>query len=332
MLKTLVRAGIVGTGSYLPDNILTNADLEKLVDTNDEWIRTRTGIKERRIVDAHTATSDLAILAAQKAIDDAGIKAEDVDLIIVSTVTPDMFFPATACIVQDKLGCTNAAAFDLMAGCSGFVYALAVGSQFISSGIYKNVLVIGAETLSKVLDWTDRNTCILFGDGAGAVILQPVTEDCGILSLELGANGIYGDILSIPAGGSKLPANKDTIENKQHFIKMAGKGLFKVAVKVMGDAATKALDNAGIQQTEIDFMIPHQANIRIIEAAAKRLNMDLDKVYINIDKYGNTSAASVPIALDEAVKEGKIKRGDNIVLVGFGAGLTWAASVIRWCK
>lgn len=332
MTKQIIRAGITGTGSYLPEKVLTNADLEKMVDTNDEWIKTRTGIHERRIAEETTATSDLALEAAQKALDDAGVNPDEIDLIIVSTVTPDMFFPATACIVQSKLGCHNAAAFDLSAGCSGFVYALSVGSQFINTGIYKNVLIIGAETLSKITDWTDRNTCILFGDGAGAVVLQPVEDNCGILSIELGANGEYGDILSIPAGGSRQPACAVSVNEKQHYIKMSGQGLFKVAVKVMGDAATKAIANAGLKQENIDFLIPHQANNRIIEAAAKKLNLNLDKVYINLNKYGNTSAASIPIALDEALKEGKIKKGDNIVLVGFGAGLTWAASVIKWCK
>lgn len=332
MHKQLIRAGIKGVGSFLPEKVVTNADLEKLVDTNDEWISTRTGIRERRFAAPEVATSELAAEAGKKAIADAGIKPEDVELIIVATATPDMFFPATACLVQEKLGCVNSAAFDLLAGCSGFAYAMSVGSQFISTGMYKNVLIIGAETLSKVLDMTDRNTCVLFGDGAGAVVLQPVADDCGILSIELGSNGEYGDILLIPAGGSRKPSCVETINNREHYVTMSGKGLFKVAVKVMGDASTKALANAGIKQSEIDMMIPHQANIRIIEAAAKRLDLDMEKVYVNIEKYGNTSSASIPIALDEALKEGKIKNGDNLVLVGFGAGLTWGAIVMKWCK
>lgn len=332
MNSNLVPAGIVGIGSYLPEKVLTNADLEKMVETNDEWITTRTGIKERRIADEGSATSDLAIEAARRALDDAGVKPEEIDLIVLSTATPDMFFPATACIVQEKLGCVNAAGFDLLAGCSGFVYALSVGSQFINTGLYKNVLVIGSDTLSRITDWQDRATCVLFGDGAGAAVLQPVEKGQGILAIELGANGQYGDVLYMPGGGSRIPATNESVDAREHYIKMSGQGLFKIAVKVMGDAATKALENAGIKQDEIDWLVPHQANYRIIEAAAKRLGLDMDKVYVNLDKYGNTSTATIPIALDEAVKSGKIKKGDNVVLVGFGAGLTWAASVMKWCK
>lgn len=324
--------GIIGMGTYVPEKIVTNKDLEKIVDTDDEWIVDRTGIKERRIADAGVATSDLATRAAQNALADAGISANDIDLIIVATATPDMFFPSVACIVQDNLKASKAAAFDLAAGCSGFVYGLVVGTQFIKAGLYKKILVIGAETLSRILDWTDRNTCVLFGDGAGAAVLGETEPGCGILGTHLGADGAGGDLLKLPAGGSRCPASAETVSTKQHFVHMNGNEVFKFATKVMGEAALKALDNAGLTAADVDVLIPHQANIRIIQSAAKRLKMPADKVIINVDRYGNTSAASIPIALEEAVKTNKVKKGDVIVLVGFGAGLTWASCVIKWCK
>ncbi|SMC67244.1 beta-ketoacyl-ACP synthase III [Sporomusa malonica] len=324
--------GIIGIGTYMPEKIMTNKDLESIVETSDEWIVERTGIRERRIAEPGMATSDLASRAAQRALDDAGVMAEEIDLIIVATATPDMLFPSVACLVQANIKATNAAAFDLSAGCSGFVYGMVTGSQFIKAGLYKKILVIGAETLSKILDWSDRNTCVLFGDGAGAVVLAETEPGCGILAARLGADGTGGDLLKLPAGGSRNPATAETISQKMHFVHMNGNDVFKFAVKVMGEAAVKALEDAGLNSGDVDCLIPHQANIRIIQSAAKRLKLPLDKVMVNVDKYGNTSAASIPIALDEAVHSGKIKQGDTVVLVGFGAGLTWASAVIKWCK
>ncbi|TWH48424.1 beta-ketoacyl-ACP synthase III [Sporomusa sp. KB1] len=324
--------GIIGIGTYVPDKIVTNKDLESIVETSDEWIVDRTGIRERRIAAADIATSDLASQAAQRALDDAGVTAEEIDLIIVASATPDMFFPSTACLVQANIKATNAAAFDLAAGCSGFVYAMVTGSQFIKTGLYKKVLVIGAETLSKILDWTDRNTCVLFGDGAGAAVLAETAPGYGILASQLGADGAGGDLLKLPAGGSRNPATDETVSQRMHFIHMSGNEVFKFAIKIMGEAATKTLEAAGLSTDDIDCLIPHQANIRIIQSAAKRLKLPMDKVIVNVDKYGNTSAASIPIALEEAVHSGKIKQGDHVVLVGFGAGLTWASAVMKWGK
>ncbi len=327
-----IHAGILGIGSYVPEKIITNKDFEQIMETSDEWIVDRTGIRERRIAAAEQATSDLATEAAFRALKDGGIAPEELDLIIVATVTPDMSFPSTACLVQKNLQAVNAAAFDLTAVCSGFVYGLAVGSQFIQTGFYKKVLVIGAETLSRILDWQDRNTGVIFGDGAGAVVLGVASPGTGVLGVHLGADGSGGDLLKISAGGSRLPASLETVSQRQHFIYMNGKEVFKFAVKAMGDAATKALENAQLSATDIDCFVPHQANIRIIQSAAKRLGISMEKVVVNVDKYGNTSAASIPIALDEAVKTGRVKNGDTVLLVGFGGGLTWAASVIKWCK
>lgn len=332
MIANEKSVGIIGTGSYVPDKVVTNADLEKIVETEDEWIVERTGIKERRVAESDIATSDLATRAAEIAMADAGVTADEIDLIIVATITPDMSFPSVACIVQDNLKAKNAAAFDLSAACSGFTYGLVVGSLFIKNGVYNKVLVIGAETLSKIIDWTDRNTCILFGDGAGAAVLGAVENSYGILGVELGSDGSGGDLLKLPAGGSRQPASIETCNNRLHFIHMNGNEVFKFAVKIMGEAAVKALDDAGLSPDDIDCLIPHQANIRIIQSAAKRLKVPMEKVMVNVDKYGNTSAASIPIALDEAVKSGRIKKDDTVVLVGFGAGLTWASCVLKWCK
>lgn len=324
--------GIIGIGSYVPEKIVTNKDLEKIVETSDEWIVSRTGIKQRHVVEAGVATSDLATYAAEKALLDAGVTADEIDLIIVATATPDMLFPSTACLVQDKIKASKAAAFDLSAGCSGFAYGLVTGSQFIKTGLYKKVLVIGAETLSTILDWNDRNTCVLFGDGAGAVVLGEVPAGYGILGVDLGADGSGGELLKLPAGGSRIPTTNESINQRLHYLQMSGNDVFKFAVKVMGEAAVKALDNSGLSHTDVDCLIPHQANIRIIQSAAKRLKLPMEKVIINVDKYGNTSAASIPLAMDEAIKDGKLKNGDIIVLVGFGAGLTWASCVIKWYK
>ena len=328
--KTAV--GILGIGSYVPERVVTNHDLTKTIDTSDEWIIERTGIRERHIVGEGEATSDMATRAAERALQDAGISAEELDLIIVATVSPDMAFPSTACLVQDNLKATKAAAFDLTAVCTGFIYGLVTASAFIQAGTYKKILVIGAEALSKITDWEDRNTAILFGDGAGAVVLGETKPGHGILGTYLGAEGAGGDLLKLPAGGSRQPASAETIEKRLHFTHMDGNEVFKFAIKVMGEAANKALENAGLTKENVDLLVPHQANLRIIQSAAKRLNLPMDRVVVNVDKYGNTSAASVPIALDEAVKSGRIKNGDTLVLVGFGGGLTWGASVIKWYK
>lgn len=324
-----IRAGFLGTGSCLPEREMTNFDLEKIVDTTDEWIRTRTGIGARRIADENTATSDLAAEAAKKAIEAAGITAEDIDLIIVATITQDMNFPSTACIVQDIIGAVNASAFDIEAACSGFVYAATIAKQFIETGMMKNVLVIGAETMSKILDFTDRNTCVLFGDGAGAAVLGPV-ETGGIISADIGANGSGGKFLLQPAGGSRIPASQKSIDEKLHFVKMDGSEVFKFAVRIMAKASLDVIEKANWQVEDLDYLVPHQANIRIINSAGKKLKLSTDKVHVNLDKYGNTSAASVPMALDEAVRGGQIKRGDKIVLVAFGGGLTWGAMAVEY--
>ncbi len=314
----------------MPEQILTNSDLEKMVETNDEWIVSRTGIRERHIAAPHEATSDLAYEAALKALDSAGMKAEDLDLIIVATVTPDSTVPSTACILQDKLGAKGAAAFDLSAACSGFVYSLATATGFIQNGMYNNALVIGADTLSRITDYTDRNTCVLFGDGAGAVIIGEVPEGRGFQSFDLGAEGSGGSLLNIEAGGSRLPASHQTIEDKKHFLYMNGREVFKFAVRVMGTATERVLTKAGLGKENIDLFIPHQANIRIIQSAMQRLDLPPEKCVINVDKYANTSAASIPLALVEAAEEGRIKEGDTLLMVGFGGGLTWGASVLIW--
>ncbi|MFF2888033.1 beta-ketoacyl-ACP synthase III [Paenibacillus sp. NPDC057967] len=322
--------GIIGTGKYVPERILTNQQLEQMVETNDEWIVTRTGIKERRMAAEAEATSDLAYEAAKQAIAAAGLTAEDLDLIIVSTITPDMFFPSTACLLQTKLGATKAAAFDLSAACSGFIYGLATASNMIATGMYKHVLVVGAETLSRITDYTDRNTCILFGDGAGAVVLGQVEEGRGFRSFELGADGSGGELLKVSGGGSRIPSSEHSISTKQHYIHMAGNDVFKFAVRIMGSAAEDALAKAGLAKEDVDLLIPHQANIRIIQSALNRLNLPEGKAMINLDKYGNMSAASIPVALAEAVEQNRVKQGDTLVFVGFGGGLTWGASVLVW--
>lgn len=331
MARTLLSAGIAGIGMYVPPRILTNHDLEALVETTDEWIVDRTGIRERRVVEPHQATSDLAVPAAEEAMRVAGLAPEDIDLILVATCTGDMgTLPATASLVQDRLGAKAAAAFDVAAVCSGFVYALDVAAQYVQTGRYENVLVIGAETMSKILDWSDRGTCILFGDGAGAVVVSPCAEGEGILGTVLGSDGAGACLLNIPAGGSRLPLTPDLIAAKQNTLMMKGREVFRFAVDIMGEAAVQALDSVGLSPADVDLFIPHQANIRIITAAAKRLDMPMERVFVNVDRYGNTSAASVPLALYEAWKMGKVQPGNLIVTVGFGAGLTWGANVIRW--
>ncbi|MFB9754799.1 beta-ketoacyl-ACP synthase III [Paenibacillus hodogayensis] len=325
-----IPVGILGTGMYVPERVLTNKDLEKMVETSDEWIVSRTGMSERRIASAEQASSDLAYEAALEALRQANLAPQELDLIIVATVTPDMSFPSTACIVQSRLGAKKAAAFDLSAACSGFIYGLANATGLIAGGMYRNALVIGAECLSKITDYTDRNTCILFGDGAGAVVLGEVPQGRGFQSFELGADGSGGELLKASGGGSRHPISPELFDSKSQFIYMAGKEVFKFAVKIMGSAAEEALRKAGIDKSEIDLLIPHQANIRIIQSALERLELPEDKCMINLNKYGNVSAASIPIALAEAVRENRIREGDKLLFVGFGGGLTWGSSVLVW--
>ncbi len=323
------KVGIIGVGEYLPSKVLTNADLEKMVDTSDEWITTRTGIKERRIAAKNEAASDLAIKASRQALEDAHLKPAEIELIIVATITPDMPFPSVACLLQDALSAKNAVCFDVSAACAGFVYAVTMAKQFIASGTYKNALVVGTEVLSRVTDWKDRNTCVLFGDGAGAAVLSEVKSG-GILSTYLGSDGTKKDLLFLSGGGSRYPSSIDTLDKKLHYIKMQGNELFKLAVTIMAEAAQVALKKSGRECKDIDLVIPHQANIRIIMAMAKKLKLPKEKIFLNIEKYGNMSSASTATALCEAVKSGRIKKGDIFLLDAFGAGLVWGACVIEW--
>jgi len=321
---------ISGVGSYVPAKILTNDHLQKMVDTSDEWITTRTGIKERRIAAKDEFTSDMATHAALRAMRRGGVTAEQVDLIIVATITPDMPFPSTACLVQQKIGAHRAAAFDLEAACSGFIYGLEIAQQFIMSRTYDTVLVIGAEKLSTIVDWQDRNTCVLFGDGAGAAVLQNRPDSHGLLTAVMGADGRKANLLCMAGGGSRCPASADSVAARQHYLRMEGQETFKNAVRAMLTAAQEALRRCEIDITRIKCVIPHQANRRIIDAVAERLGAKPEQVFVNLHKYGNTSAASVAIALDEAVQTGRVQRGDLILLIVFGAGLTWGAAVIEW--
>jgi 3-oxoacyl-[acyl-carrier-protein] synthase III len=321
---------IIGTGSYLPEKVLTNGDLEKMVDTSDEWIMTRTGIKERRIAAPGEHTSDLAAKAAQAALENAGISAEEIDLILVATVTPDMFFPSTACFVQAKIGAKKAACFDVSAACSGFLYAIEIAQQFITSHTYNTILVIGAEKLSSIVDWTDRNTCVLFGDGAGAAILRHRGGSHGVIATHMGSDGGYSDILYIPGGGCRFPLSAENIDQRLNAIKMNGKETYKQAVNAMLTAANAALEQANLTPDDLACIIPHQANMRIIEAIADRMKVPIEKFMVNLDRFGNTSAAAVAIALDEANRTGRMREGDYILLVVFGGGLTWASSVVQW--
>jgi 3-oxoacyl-[acyl-carrier-protein] synthase-3 len=320
---------IIGTGSYLPERILTNAELEKMVDTTNEWIVTRSGIRERHIARDDQATSDLGAEAARRALANAGIKPEEVDLIIVATLSPDMPFPNTACFVQNLIGAKNATCIGLEAACSGFLFAVDAASQYLLTGRFKTALVIGAEKLSSVTDWQDRATCVLFGDGAGAVVLQVRESGEGILSTVTGSDGSLNALLNLPAGGSRYPASLQTIEKRMHFMKMEGKEVFKHAVRAMAEASRKALEKAGMTLADVDCVVPHQANIRIVEAIRDRLGVGPEKFFVNLDKYGNMSAASIPVALDEAIREGRIKKGNRIVLVAFGGGFTWGSMVVK---
>ena len=325
-------AGIIGIGCYLPEKKLTNQDLEKMVDTSDAWITERTGIKTRHIAAPDQATSDLAYEAAIRALADADTKPEELDLIIVATESPDYKYPSTACLLQARLGAKNAAGFDLSAGCSGFVYGLGIGSQSIVSGLYKKILLVGAETLSRITDWTDRNTCVLFGDGAGAAVLGRVEEGYGVLILDLGADGSGGRHLIQPAGGSRKPTTHETVDAHEHLIHMDGQDVFKFAARRMPYACRKVLQKAGMTIDDVALLVPHQANLRIIDNAIDRLKIDRDRVWINIDKHGNMSAACVPVCLTEAQEAGRLKKGDNVIMVAFGAGLTWAGALVRWAK
>ena len=326
----MIHARITGTGSFAPKKIITNQDLEKLVDTNDAWIIERTGIKERRIAEKGQTTSDLAYEAGKKALKAAGIAALDLDLILVATMTPDTILPSMGCVLQEKLGAKKAAAFDIAAACSGFIYGMSVADAFIRSGVYKNILLVGAEVLSRFTDWEDRTTCILFGDGAGAVVIQRHAGKRGILSTHLHSDGAFSDLLHVPAGGASHPASHDTIRKRMHFIRMKGNETFKAAVRALEGVAQEALEHNKVKPEEIDFLVPHQANLRIIQAMAQRLNMPMEKVVLTLPKYGNTSAASIPMALDEAVRDGRIKDNHLLLFEAFGGGLTWASALVRW--
>ena len=330
-MSTPVRhAHVTGWGRYAPSQILTNHDLERMVDTSDEWITTRTGIKERRIAAKTEFTSDLGAQAARRAMERAGVTADQIELIVVATITPDMPFPSTACLVQEKIGAHRAAGFDLEAACAGFIYGLEIAQQFIMSRTYDTVLVIGAEKLSSIIDWKDRNTCVLFGDGAGAAILQNRPQAHGLLTAVMGADGRKADLLFMAGGGSRCPASAESVAARMHYLRMEGKETFKSAVQAMQTAAQEALRRCEIDITRIKCIIPHQANRRIVDAVGERLGAKPEQLFVNLDKYGNTSAASVAIALDEAVASGRIQRGDLILMVVFGAGLTWGAAVIEW--
>lgn len=324
------RARIIGTGHYVPERVLTNKDLEQLVDTNDEWISARTGIRERHIVAEGEFTSDLATNAAVKALEMAGVDAAELDLVIVGTITGDFPWPATACLVQDRIGAKNAAAFDVSAACSGFVYGLATAARFLESGTATKALVIGAEVLSRVIDWTDRNTCVLFGDGAGAVVLEAQAGDNGVLSTHLHSDGSSWELLYQPGFGSRYPASDNGIKERLPFLKMQGNEVFKVAVRSLHEVAMEALEANGMTPADVDLFVPHQANRRILEACAKRVGLKDEQVYINVDRFGNTSGASIPIALDEANRAGRLKTGDVVLLDAFGGGFTWASALLRW--
>jgi 3-oxoacyl-[acyl-carrier-protein] synthase-3 len=326
----MIRAKITSVGFYLPEKILTNSDLEKMVDTNDEWITKRTGIKERRIAKKEETTSDMGFIAAQNAINRAKILPEDIDIIICATITGDYVTPSTACLLQHKLGAKNAMAFDISAACSGFVYALSIAEKFILSDPTKTVLVVASEKLSSVTDWEDRSTCVLFGDGAGAAILQANTEGKGIISSYIKSDGNLYDFLMIKAGGSKNPATLETVKNKKHFLSMQGNDVFKYAVSKMSESALKVLEDSNWTKDDISLLFPHQANVRIIDSIKRKLKLDENKIFINLYKLGNTSAASIPIALSEAENKGLLNSGDKIVLVSFGGGFTWAGMTIIW--
>lgn len=325
------RASITGWGMYAPARIVTNAELAASLDTSDEWIVSRTGIRERRIAAEHETTATMAVTAGRAALDRAGVTPGEVDLIIVATSTPDcLAFPSTACLVQAQLGARNAAALDIGAACAGFVYGLATADSFVRSGSARCVLLIGSETFSRILDWTDRTTCVLFGDGAGAVLLQPSEDETGVLGVVLGADGCGAELLHVPAGGSKRPASHTTVDERLHFVKMDGKAVFKFSVTIVPETARRVLDDVGLPLSAVALIIPHQANMRIVQTAAKRLGLPVERFYTNLDRYGNTSAASIPMALTEAIEERRLQPGEIVLFVGFGGGLTWGGAAVRW--
>jgi len=326
----MTRAYISGFGAYAPKRIVTNADLERMVDTNDEWIVQRSGIRERHLAEDGEATSDLAVPAAQQALDRANLLPEDVDFIVVGTTTPDHFFPSTANLVQHRLGCRRAGSVDVLAACAASIYSLTIGAQFIQTGKYRRVLCIGAETLSKVTDFTDRGTCVLLADAAGAAVLEATDEDRGLIDADLYSDGQYADLLHMPAGGSRNPATHETVEARGHYAKMKGGEVFKVAVRMFEECTVKLLQRHGLSAQDVDLFIPHQANLRIIEAASKRVGLPMERVFVNIDRYGNTGAASVYVALAEAAASGRLRRGNLVLLAAFGGGFTWGAALVRW--
>jgi 3-oxoacyl-[acyl-carrier-protein] synthase-3 len=326
----MTRARIIGMGAYAPKRILTNADLEKIVETNDAWIVQRSGVRERHIADESEATSDLALKAAQQALERANLVPEDIEFIAVGTTTPDMFFPSVGNIVQHRLGCGRAGSVDMLAACAGSIYSLSFGSQLIQSGKYRRVLCIGAETLSKITDWTDRGTCVLLADAAGAAVLEAYEGDRGIIDFDLYSDGQYWDLLYMPGGGSRHPATHETIDARMHYAKMKGGEVFKVAVRMFVDCTERILERNGFTAADVSLFIPHQANLRIIEAAAKRVGLPMERVFVNVDRYGNTGAASIYVALEEAVAAGRIKRGDLVLLAAFGGGFAWGAVLMRW--
>jgi 3-oxoacyl-[acyl-carrier-protein] synthase-3 len=326
----MIRAKIVGVGAYAPKRVLANADLEKMVETTDAWIVQRTGIRERRLAEEGEATSDLAVRAAQQALERASLVPEDIDFIAVGTTTPDMFFPSVGNLVQHRLGCRRAGSVDLLAACAGSIYSLAVGAKFVETGKYRRVLCIGAETLSRITDWTDRGTCVLLADAAGAAVLAPAEDGSGLIDADLYSDGQYGDLLYMPGGGSRHPATRETVDTRMHYTKMKGSEVFKVAVRMFVDCTETILSRHGLTTADVDLFIPHQANLRIIEAAVKRVRLPMDKVFVNVDRYGNTGAASVYVALEEAVTAGRLKRGDLVLMAAFGGGFAWGAALLRW--
>ena len=326
----MTRAKIIGVGSYAPKRILTNADLEKMVETSDEWIVQRSGIRQRHIVDEGEATSDLALRAAQQALERASLVPEDIEFIAVGTTTPDMYFPSVGNILQHRLGCRRAGSVDMLAACAGSIYSLSIGAQFIQTGKYSRVLCVGAETLSRITDFTDRGTCVLLADAAGAAVLAPSTDDRGIIDFDLYSDGQYWELLYMPGGGSRNPATRETVDARMHYAKMKGGEVFKVAVRMFTECTARILERNGFTAADVDLFIPHQANLRIIESAAKRVGLPMERVYVNVDRYGNTGAASVYVALEEAVSAGRLKRGDLVLLAAFGGGFAWGAALMRW--
>ena len=326
----MTRAKIVGVGAYAPKRILTNADLERIVETNDEWIVQRSGIRERHIADETEATSDLALKAAQQALERANLTPDDIDFIAVGTTTPDMFFPTVGNILQHRLGCKRVGSVDMLAACAGSVYSLSIGAQFIQTGKYRRVLCVGAETLSKITDFTDRGTCVLLADAAGAAVLEASTDESGLIDFDLYSDGQYWDLLYMPGGGARHPASHETVDKRMHFAKMKGSEVFKVAVRMFAECTERILSRNGFTADDVNLFIPHQANLRIIEAAAKRVNLPMERVFVNVDRYGNTGAASVYVALEEAVASGRIKKGDLILIAAFGGGFAWGTALMRW--